>query len=53
MLVKKDVDKDVAFIETQLYQNILDKIKVFLVEAVSNVVSIAFKFMCKGELEEK
>jgi hypothetical protein len=23
----------------------------FLIEAVSNVISIAFKFLCKGELE--
>ena len=38
------------FTESNLYQNILNRIKKFLAESISNVISIAFKFMCKGEL---
>jgi hypothetical protein len=41
------------FTKSRLYGIILKKIKTFLVEAVSNVTSVAFKFMCKGELESK
>jgi hypothetical protein len=32
---------------------LIKKIKVFLVQAISDVVSVAFRFMCRGELEEK
>jgi fumarylacetoacetate (FAA) hydrolase family protein len=32
---------------------VLEKVKKFLVEAISNVVSIAFKFMRNGDLENK
>ena len=32
---------------------LIDKIHDFLVEAVSNVVSVSFNFLCKAELEEK
>jgi hypothetical protein len=41
------------FTKSRLYEAILKKIKTFLVEAVSNVTSAAFKFMCRGELESK
>jgi hypothetical protein len=37
-----------SLLGTNLYASILKKIKLFLVEAISNVVSVAFKFMCRG-----
>jgi hypothetical protein len=42
-----------SLVGTQFYASIIRKIKKFLVEAISNVVSVAFKFMCRGELESK
>jgi hypothetical protein len=42
--------EDTYFIDSQLYESILQKIKIYLVESISNIVSIAFKFLCKGEL---
>ena len=44
--------KQYKFIGSQIYKNILEKIKKFLVEAIDNVVSIAFNFLCTGQLEE-
>ena len=40
-------------IDEIMYQNIKKKVKEFLAESVSNVVSASFSFLCKGQLEEK
>jgi hypothetical protein len=42
-----------SLINSSLYKAILAKIKLFMVEAISNVISIAFKNLCKGDLEGK
>lgn len=44
---------EAEFVNTSLYMRVKDKIREFLAEAVSNVVSVGFKFLCKRELEEQ
>ena len=39
-------------LESMLYKKIKGKIKHFLAEAIGNVVSAGFKFLCKSDLEE-
>jgi hypothetical protein len=41
------------FLESPLHKSIKQQLKKFLVETASNIVSTAFKHLCKGELEEK
>ena len=46
---EKDLEElGTNFVDSKLFEKILGKIKIFLVETVSNIVSISFKFMCKG-----
>ena len=40
------------FMESNLYREIKDCIKDYLAEAIGNVVSAGFKFLCKSDLEE-
>jgi hypothetical protein len=40
-----------SIIKNSFYKAVLKKVKIFLVEAVSNVVSASFKFMCDLKLE--
>jgi hypothetical protein len=42
----------VPFTECKLYLSILQKANLFLVESISNVISIAFRYMCKNDLEQ-
>lgn len=46
-------DESLGFTGTTHYEYLLKKIKVFLVEAVSNVVSISFNYLNEGKLAEK
>lgn len=45
--------RDFKFPGSQLYWDILNRIRRFLAEATSNVTSVAFKFLCQGDLIEK
>lgn len=47
------IRRDFKFAGSQLYWDILHKIRTFLTEATSNVASVAFKFLCQGDLIEK
>jgi hypothetical protein len=38
------------FLESNIYAELIKSLKKFLIEAISNVISIAFKFLCKEEL---
>ena len=40
------------FLESQLYVKIKERINHFLAEAIGNIVSAGFKFLCKTDLEE-
>ena len=39
--------------DSNLYTAIKMSIKDFLAEAVGNIISVAFKFLCKNELDER
>jgi hypothetical protein len=42
-----------TFLKSNLHEAVKQQLKKFLVEAASNVVSTAFRHLCKGDLEEK
>ena len=44
--------EDQQFLESNLYARMKDCVKDYLTEAISNVVSAGFKFLCKSDLEE-
>ena len=48
---EKLLKKDENILESRLYQEIKNKIKHFLTEAIGNVVSAGFKYLCKKDLE--
>lgn len=41
------------FLESDLYENIKVKFRLFLAEAVSNVISVGFNFLCRDDLDGK
>ena len=45
--------KQVPFLKSQLYVDIMENIHNFLVEAVSNIVSVAFNFLSNKSLSDK
>ena len=47
------MSQEANFLETELFQMIMEKIREFVAESVGNIVSAAFKFLCKRDLEEK
>ena len=56
MFVKPHEFKDengLEFAETEFGAELLKKIKAFLKESVSNIISIAFRLLCEGKLEER
>jgi len=42
-----------SLMDSNLYTAIKMSIKDFLAEAVGNIISVAFKFLCKNELDER
>ena len=49
----QDISEGSSLLQSKLYENILEQMKLFLVESISNIISIAFRFLCRGELETK
>ena len=39
-----------SFLNSELYSELKEKIKDFLAESLSNIISIGFKYLCKQEL---